>query len=152
MDGEHAMSQFSINPFEAADTDDYLSDDRARTEPPGEILFRWERMRIVYNLILGAVYLTVLAIAPLTSGLSLRQLEEAVGGGLVCCFLANVCYSVGPIAEFYLWRLGFSHRFYGRGLFVVGTMFSMFLALIATLAFVGGLIPDPDAVGVGGID
>src|SRR4030042_6975583 len=78
------------------------------------ILLRWERLRILYNLLLVG-----LVLIPTGGAFQLPTLRElpvlAVGAAL-----ANLCFMAGPLAEAYLSWLGLRSRWGTAGLFAAG--------------------------------
>jgi hypothetical protein len=83
------------------------------------ILIRWERLRILYNLVLVG-----LVLLPTGGSIHLPSLRElpvlAVGA-----FLANLCYLAGPVAEAYLSWLGLRSRWVIAGLFAGGVLIAI---------------------------
>lgn len=91
------------------------------------LLRRWERLRILYNLILAAVVL-LLGARSLGEPGFLRWLVARA-------FAANVLYCVGPIANAYAHWLGLRHVAVTTALFVLGTMLAVLLAAVSVNAF-----------------
>ena len=83
------------------------------------ILLKWERLRILYNLLLIG-----LVLIPTGGSFQLPSLRElpvlAVGAAL-----ANLCYLAGPLAEAYLCWLGQRSRWVTAGLFAAGLLISI---------------------------
>lgn len=104
------------------------------------IFLRWEKLRLLYNLIVGVVGL--LAIAPhvidrinpdFLPGPAMPPLLLVLGMASYA-LAANVCYFVGPALETYLAWLGLKIRHLTAALFVAGALFSVALtAFIALL-------------------
>lgn len=98
--------------------------------PPGEsakeVFLAWERLRVIYNLILVGVSLLV-GMARLTE-LSFWYflIEGAVG--------ANLCFCVGPVVEGYLTLIGINRDGSRMLLFVLGTIASCLVAAAAISA------------------
>jgi len=87
-----------------------------------QVIRRWEWLRIAYNLVVGAVGLSVLV--------SLGKpgnwvVESVVAYGVA----ANACYFFGPIAELYLAFWGLRWRGIGWILFSAGLGFSVLLTV-----------------------
>jgi hypothetical protein len=94
-------------------------------------LIRWERLRILYNLILTAI-----VILPVGGGpVELPELADlpilAVGA-----VLANLCYLAGPAAESYLAWLGLWSRWVTLALFAGGVLISFPLVYMFGIAYV----------------
>lgn len=91
------------------------------------VFLAWERLRIVYGVILTAV--------TLIAG------RHRLGDGrlwttiVIGTFGANLCFCVGPIAEGYFDLLGMPRKWARRSLFVAGTL----LAVALTLGLVAGV-------------
>ena len=83
------------------------------------ILLRWERLRILYNLLLVG-----LVMIPTGGAFQLPTLRElpvlAVGAAL-----ANLCFMAGPMADAYLSWLGLRSRWVTAGLFAAGLLISI---------------------------
>lgn len=81
-------------------------------------LLRWERLRILYNLVLVGLVLW-----PTGGTFRLPTLGElpvlAVGAAL-----ANLCFMAGPATEAYLCWLGLRSRWVTAGLFACGLLIS----------------------------
>ena len=95
------------------------------------ILIRWERMRILYNLILIAI-----VVLPVGGGpMELPELADlpilAVGA-----VLANLCYLAGPAAESYLAWLGLKSRWVTLALLAGGILVSLPLVYMFGIAYV----------------
>ncbi len=93
----------------------------------------WERMRVVYIVLLGALTL-ILAVRSLARFRTLFLIAE---GAIV----ANVCYFAGPIVETYVRWLGYDRKWVRWLLFLSGT------TLVAILAFAtlgSPFLPDQD--------
>jgi hypothetical protein len=96
------------------------------TDSTHELLRTWEYRRLWFNaiLIVGTVLMGIL---PEFLFFQPRYWGFAIEGAIA----ANVCFCVGPIVTWYLSHLGFNSRRAGALLFLVGTMLSMMLTLIA---------------------
>ncbi len=95
------------------------------------LFFRWEKLRILYNLILAAVTVLTLVVAPPRS-MPLPGLFLALG---LLCFAANVCYCIGPVLDGYARLLGIGHQAVTVVIFTLGTGLAVLLALFAVLSF-----------------
>src|ERR1700749_2035428 len=94
------------NPFQspiAAPVDAGLSVDELRS-----VMRRWERLRIVYNLLVGLVGIAVLLMMP--TQILAANLIKILPGVVMYGLAANVCYFLGPAGEWYLIFLGFRWR------------------------------------------
>jgi hypothetical protein len=83
------------------------------------IVLRWERLRILYNLVLLG-----LVLVPTGGSFQLPSLRElpALAIGAV---LANLCFMAGPVAEVYMSWLGLRSRWVTAGLFAGGLLVSI---------------------------
>ncbi len=89
----------------------------------------WERLRIVYNIVLVALTcISVLGTQP-QQGLDPGFWLAAAGAGVA----ANVCYFLGPGLECYLRWLGLRNAMLTSLLFGLGLAFSMLITLAAAL-------------------
>jgi hypothetical protein len=83
------------------------------------IVLRWERLRILYNLVLLG-----LVLVPTGGSFQLPSLRElpvlAIGA-----VLANLCFMAGPVAEVYMSWLGLRSRWVTAGLFAGGLLVSI---------------------------
>jgi hypothetical protein len=83
------------------------------------IVLRWERLRILYNLmLLGLVLVPTGGTFQLPS---LRELPVLAIGAV----LANLCFMAGPLTEAYLSWLGLRSRWVTAGLFAGGLLVSI---------------------------
>lgn len=103
------------------------------TRGPSEtgLLLRWEKLRVVYNVVLAAVVLAFWA-GGRGSGLGdpafLRHLAR-------CCLGANLCFCAGPVVNAYAHWLGLRHVAVTVALFVLGTTLSVLVAAGSILVF-----------------
>lgn len=100
-----------------------------------ELFLFWEKLRVVYNLILTTVVLLVWVVFLRTSVLFDTLLVESIMGALG----ANVCFCAGPVANAYAYWLGWRNPVVTFILFVTGTVFSMLLVLGLLVVGAGGL-------------
>ena len=95
------------------------------------LLLRWEKLRLLYNLILAAVVLAFWA-GGRGSGLGdpgfLPHLAR-------CCLGANLCFCAGPVVNAYAHWLGLRHVAVTVVLFVIGTSLSVLVAAGSLLVF-----------------
>ena len=97
----------------------------------GEIIRRWERFRIFYNLALLLVTLVMAAIVN-AFRVPVLLLETALVGAVG----ANILFFYGPVADGYLQWMEFRHPAIGKLIFALGTILGMFLAA-ATVVSIG---------------
>ena len=72
----------------------------------GAIIGWWERRRLPYNLIVGGTGLVTMTFgAALTAVVATLQPVDLVRGAIWWAVWANVCYSLGPVAEIALQKL-----------------------------------------------
>lgn len=88
------------------------------------IFKRWERLRILYNLLLLGVVL--LAAGP---GIALPDFLELLFL-IMGAVLANLCFFAGPLTESYLAWLGLKSQLVTLGLFVLGVLISIPLVFL----------------------
>jgi hypothetical protein len=100
------------------------------------MFLRWEKLRPLYNAIVGLVGLAGIApivlswVSPGTFPGFRASPVAAVIGVLAYAVAANVCYFVGPALECYLRWLGMTVRPLTRTLFIIGTVFSVLLTAL----------------------
>ncbi|MGB6042204.1 MAG: hypothetical protein WBF93_03510 [Pirellulales bacterium] len=91
----------------------------------GQVVVRWEKMRVFYNAILTLWVLLLMALrAEISNPPQLFMLA-------FCCVAANGCFLAGPLVEGYLCWFGIRNPAITWLLFVPGTLFSCGLALLA---------------------
>ena len=84
----------------------------------GAIIGWWEKRRLPYNLIVGATGLVTMTFgAALTAVVATLQPVDLVRAVIWWAVWANVCYSLGPVAEIALEKL------FGRRLLPTGPLF-----------------------------
>ena len=89
-----------------------------------QIFLMWEKLRVVYNVVLLCVVLTVFL-------LTKRGEVNWFTLGWVCvmgCLGANLCFFAGPAADAYLNWLGYRHAAITAILFALGLLLSILLA------------------------
>lgn len=138
------------NPFAsptANDSPDFptseLSGRRLRYLQVGEAFVGWEKMRILYNLILATVALILVLVVDPKLLLDVDALEKmamaAVG--------ANVCFFAGHLVDCYATWLFGPLPWLRPLVFFVGTLGSLLLVLFVVLALAGGgflaFLPNP---------
>ncbi len=118
----------------------------------GAAFFRWEKLRIPYNLIVGVVGFVGVIVpwilwllgepdAP-DPAVSFRR---AAIGVVLYGVMANVCYCAGPVVECYLRWLGLRAPRLTAVLFIIGTAFSVLLTgFIGLVAWAVVLFPGFD--------
>ncbi len=101
-----------------------------RAEPlaPGDSEFRifkhWERLRLLYNLILTVETVAILA----THGIWWGQWASLVVGIPLLAFAANVCFCAGPVFHCYAAMVGIRGRMVATVIFWPGMLVAMALA------------------------
>lgn len=109
-------------------------------DPWKAIAWRWERLRVAYNLVIGLAGVVIVVNLPPEE----RRLDAVVAYGLA----ANVAYFFGPVGEMYShWMLDVTQGLIPAGLdrwlrawaltaaiFGAGTLFSLLLTLAIGLA------------------
>jgi hypothetical protein len=142
---DHIQEKLSvIEHVRLAAGDDSLPPDIVRRsaltweEPPAmDVFVAWEKLRLVYNLILMAVVLALANPLGLLIGLPLL-LPFLLEGALS----ANICFCAGPVVEGYLCLLGVK-RHLSRGIaFVTGTLVAIGLTWYALKVYLPVMFPD----------
>jgi hypothetical protein len=106
----------------------------------------WEKLRIIYNVVL--IFVTLLySMALIYSEIHMNDLKEyaffissLIGVAFFGAVFANVCFFAGPILEVYPKWLGAKFHIPRIPLFIAGTLFASFLALCALAEVSMGLI------------
>jgi hypothetical protein len=91
----------------------------------------WERLRIVYVVLLGALCV-------LLAGPHLLHFKTPVMLA-ECAILANLCFFAGPLMETYARWLGYSGRWVRWALFINGTLLT---AVLATMTLASQFLPN----------
>jgi len=108
-----------LPPHHAKSEEDPLPDEWARLRNPDptamQVFFAWEKLRIVYNVILAT--LVLVAIGPEIGAI----IEETV----VAAILANLAFCAGPFVENYLCWIGGSRRVVRWFAFLLGMLFAI---------------------------
>jgi len=121
-----------MNPYSTPDSDQASSSKPVNSELR-DIVIGWERMRILYNIILflvGVVAIFVCMRAPFF------ELEDSILPAIAFGIFANVCFCAGPIAEIYI-RVIFNSQDVKTlriSLFILGTLLSLIPAFIAIVS------------------
>src|SRR5262245_54254540 len=93
------------------------------SEDVGLLAF-WERLRIVFNAILGCEVLALTLLARADYWTQRGFIRYLVARAII----ANICFCAGPVADGYLRRFGFRGRGPTMLLFGIGTLLSMVAA------------------------
>ena len=99
----------------------------------GRTAVTWEKLRLLYNLILAcvtvltAVLLLVFSHAPMNPERLMLQVFFGV-------FFANVFFCMGPLVDGYLSWLNLRSAFTTAGIFVLGTIVAIFLTILTVAA------------------
>lgn len=118
------MSEPKSNPYAAPPTEaDGPKPNVQEDFDFGDILRRWERLRIVYNAVL--IVWTLFLLVLLMGRTPVALMVAVPFGGL----LANLLYLLGPAIEAYVTWFGFWHRSMTYILFLAGLGFTALLAL-----------------------
>jgi hypothetical protein len=98
-----------------------------------EVFVAWERLRLVFNLIL--VVVVIILVNPLGAMLLLPILAPNAG-------LANLCFCAGPVAEGYLCLLNMRRRAARVAVFTTGTLLAVALTWYFLKVELPVLMPD----------
>jgi hypothetical protein len=104
-------------------------------EDTSDFIKEWERYRLWFNAILVIESLLIALLQPPLVR-EPRFWLFAIEGAII----ANICFCVGPVAHWYLTRLGMPRRITALIVFWVGTVLAMLLTLLAIVHF---LHPSP---------
>ena len=109
---------------------------------PLQVIGWWERRRLMYNVSVGVAGLLTLGVgAALGMLLSPGTMPSEVVGVIVYGFLANVCYTLGPVADLMLRRiLGIRAPDIAPVMFRYGYVFSIGLTLLPIPIMMAGAI------------
>jgi len=100
------------------------------------IFLRWEKLRILYNLIVGAVGVAAIVFCVLAwtdlfaRPVSVWALIRPIIGALFYGIAANICYFLGPVFESYVRWLGLRVPYVTQALFITGTVLSVLLTAL----------------------
>jgi hypothetical protein len=133
------------NPYSSPTTDTSIGLESSAVESGASIValakpvfISWERLRVVYVLLLGAFTMMLSIPGVIHNGsqlLTFRGLIMIAEGAIV----ANICYFAGPIVETYVCWLGYNRQWVRWLLFIGGTVLTGMLALFSLAS---GLIPN----------
>ena len=99
----------------------------------GRTVVTWEKLRLLYNLILACV--TVLTCVFFLSFMSVPfNVENVIKAVIGMTFVANACFCLGPFVDVYLSWLGWRSAFTTGTFFVVGMLISIPLTVITIMA------------------
>ncbi len=136
------MHDSKLNPYAAPATVDSVLATPSSARPWKAIAWRWERLRLLFNAVVGMTGVAALAMNGRVG------LFEAVEGAILYGLAANAFYSFGPLGEMYLnWLGDVGERRFLPGpvvdlirssfitwlMFLVGTLFSVLVTLVAGL-------------------
>jgi len=109
---------------------------------PLQVIGWWERRRLMYNVSVGAAGVLTLAVGAALGVLPLPgTMPGEIMGVILYGLLANVCYSMGPVADLVLRRiLGIRAPDVAPVLFRYGFVFSVGLTLLPIPLMVAGTI------------
>ncbi len=99
----------------------------------GRTVVTWEKLRLVYNLILACVTLLI-------SGYCFWRFHDVInperlfGTVATGMFFANVCFCLGPLIDVYLSWFGWRSPFTTGVIFLIGTLIAITLAAFAIVA------------------
>lgn len=101
------------------------------------VFIAWERLRIVYVVLLGT-FTMMLAIPGVVDFGSRLFLFHGIIMIVEGAIIANICYFTGPVIETYVRWLGYDGKWVRWLLFASGTLLT---AILALLSLSSGLIP-----------
>jgi hypothetical protein len=149
------MPTNSLNPYAVVSSD--LETPAIPPEPWKAIAWRWEKLRLFYNLAVGVAGIPALLVAGVAGVGGLHPVFILIDT-LAYAFAANVCYLLGPITEMYLnWLADAGQNRYLPGFIVqlirsrlltaliwlAGTLGSMLLTLLIAAAMALHNFPAP---------
>jgi hypothetical protein len=105
-----------------------ILDAGSERESAHAVFAAWEKLRIVYNVILSLVVLSCMFRFSRSEVPSLPYLTY-------CMLMANVCFCLGPVVEGYLAMLGTQRRIVRIAVFSVGTLFASLLASMVIMLY-----------------
>ena len=119
-----------INPYRSpdvgqGDSEVTESSRRSKLEELGSVIVTWEKLRLLYNAI-GFIPTLLIALVVRAHPFEL----------VVCVFVANLCFCLGPLVDGYLTWFGFRQRAVTVILFVLGTLLMLLLAIVYGLSVV----------------
>ena len=124
------MTQEKSNPYQAPLQAELVPSKPTRQSNLIQIgkdaFLHWEKLRLVYIAICGAVTLIAMMLFKLPLG-KIEHWGFIIFGGIV----ANVCYFAGPVVETYLTWLGFNPKPFRAFAFILGVSFTSVCAVLA---------------------
>lgn len=112
-----------MNPYKAPSADA----NEAQPSPLKSIVLYWEKMRLLYNVILGGIgILTIL----LTDMLNYWPIAGLLGGAIIYGIAANLVYSLGPYLNIVGVTIFEMNTAPWRPLFYLGLIFSAVLTFV----------------------
>jgi len=102
------------------------------------VFLAWERLRVLYITLLGALTIFLAMPGVIHNGALLftfRGMVVLAEGAII----ANICYFAGPTVETYVCWLGYERKWVRWLLFIAGTLLT---AVLATVSIAEGLLPD----------
>ncbi|MGJ8655313.1 MAG: hypothetical protein ACSHX6_02595 [Akkermansiaceae bacterium] len=121
-----------MNPYTSPESDQNSEKKPVNTELRN-IVIGWERMRILYNIILFLVGIVAIFFSMRAPYFSL---EETVLSSIVFGIFANLCFCAGPTVETYV-RVIFNYQDVKTlriGLFILGTLLSLVPAFLVIIS------------------
>ena len=100
----------------------------------------WERLRVLYIALLGALTVFLAMPGVIHNGSQLftfRGMFILVEGAII----ANICYFAGPTVETYVRWLGYDRKWVRWILFIGGTLLT---AMLAIVSIAEALLPNPN--------
>ncbi|TWT92412.1 hypothetical protein [Stieleria varia] len=98
------------------------------------IFLIWEKLRLIYIAVLGMITAGALVMHQISTPVTGKEMQEALGAVLFGAIFANLCYFAGPVIETYITWLGYRGLALRWALFITGTAFAGLLALV-TIGF-----------------
>ncbi len=95
----------------------------------GRVVVTWEKLRLVYNVVVGVAALLLTMLMPGHILVRPQLVERIVEGAI----FANLCYCAGPMIDGYLTWFGVRHPLITAGLFAAGTFLTVAFAAAVLL-------------------
>lgn len=102
----------------------------------GRTVVTWEKLRLLYNLILACVTVVMCGILLFSKSFSFNLAEKLVEISIAGMIIANACFCLGPLIDGYLSWFGWRSPAITWGLFLLGTLISIPLAAFAIVALI----------------
>lgn len=99
----------------------------------GRTFVTWEKLRLVYNLILLCVTVLTCGFCVMCLPVSIDE-GDLIGRVIVGALLANLCFCLGPLIDGYLSWFGWRSTFSTSVLFLFGTLLSIVLAALSIIS------------------